>query len=90
MPEDKINDAVPKDIGDPQPMPVFPSEFEIAMNILDQYQKQLDEHSAKTEAAIEKLKKNIRAAEDSSIAIMAQRKLIETLSRDLKKATGKE
>ena len=62
---------------------VFPTDYEILTSILNQYQKQLNDASKSTEEAIDKLRKNLRSAEDASIGIMAQRKLIETLSRDM-------
>lgn len=69
--------------------PVFPSEYEIVMNVLTAYKKQIDNISKQTEDAVEKLRKNLRAAEDASIGLLAQKKLIESLDRDLKNTTGK-
>lgn len=66
---------------------VFPSDFEIVKNILDQYQSHLEEATKKAEDAIEKLRRNLRNAEDANIGIIAQKKLIETLSRDFKRSS---
>ena len=71
------------------PKPVFPSDYEVLSSILDQYQKQIADATKQTDDAIAKLRLNLKNAEEASIGQVAQRKLLETLARDMKKLTNR-
>lgn len=68
---------------------VFPSESELILSILTNYQQQIDDLTKSTEEAISKLKINMEKAQGNIIALAAQKKLLDTLGTDIKKISNK-